>query len=81
MKYMADTPPVTTPTPTPTPAPVPAPLTKPWYTSRTIWFNAIALVALFAQMQTGFVISPDEQGAILMVGNLILRAATNSGLE
>lgn len=78
---MADPVPTPNPTPVPTPAPAPTPITKPWYKSRTIWFNAIALVALFAQMQTGFVISPDEQGAILMVGNLILRAVTNSGLE
>jgi len=54
--------------------------TKVWYKSKVLWVNIIALIALMAQMAYGFVIAPEEQAAIIIVINLILRAATGSGL-
>jgi hypothetical protein len=54
---------------------------KQWYQSKTIWINVVALLALIAQIRTGFVISPTEQIAIITVINLMLRAITGSGLE
>ena len=55
--------------------------TKEWYKSKTVWINIIALAALIAQTQTGFIISPEEQVAVIVVINLILRFITNTGLE
>jgi len=55
--------------------------TKEWYKSKTVWINIIALAALIAQTQTGFIISPEEQVAMIVVINLILRFITNTGLE
>lgn len=54
--------------------------TKPWWRSKTIWVNLIALIALIAQGMFGFVISVEEQAAIIIFINLILRAITNEGL-
>lgn len=53
---------------------------KVWYRSKTLWVNLIAVVALIAQAQYGFVIAPAEQVGILAVINVILRAITNEGL-
>ena len=53
---------------------------KIWYQSKTLWVNLIAIVALIAQAQFGFVIAPEGQVGILAVINLILRAITNEGL-
>ena len=50
--------------------------TKKWYSSKTLWINAIAFIALLVQSQFSFVISPDEQIGILAVINIILRATT-----
>ncbi len=49
--------------------------TKPWYTSKTLWVNAIAFGAMFAQTYTGFVIPAEEQVGVLAVINLVLRAS------
>ena len=48
--------------------------------SRTIWVNIIAVVALVAQMEFGFVIDAEEQVALLAVLNLFLRAITKEPL-
>jgi hypothetical protein len=53
---------------------------KPWYLSKTLWVNIIAFAVLLIQVNTGFVISPEEQAAIIVLVNLILRAVTNKGL-
>lgn len=55
--------------------------TKPFWKSKTIWVNCIMMIAMVAQMQTGFIIAPEEQIGILAVANLILRIVTSSGLE
>ena len=44
--------------------------------SKTLWVNLIAVVAMFFQSQTGMVIDPEYQVAILSVVNLILRLVT-----
>uniref|UniRef100_A0A7V3JAA7 Uncharacterized protein n=1 Tax=candidate division CPR3 bacterium TaxID=2268181 RepID=A0A7V3JAA7_UNCC3 len=49
---------------------------KPWYLSKTIWVNLIAFIAMIVQNLTHFVISPEEEAAILAVINLILRMIT-----
>lgn len=54
-----------------------------WYKvvrSKTIWVNLIALIAIVAQTATGFVIAPQDQAAIIVFINLILRTVTNEGL-
>ncbi len=56
-------------------------MTKYYLKSKTLWANTIALIALILQMKYGFVISPDEQFAILTVINLGLRPMTNTGLS
>ena len=51
--------------------------TKPWYTSKTLWVNAIALVAIIVQGITNKeVISLEYQAAILAFINFILRIIT-----
>ena len=49
---------------------------KQRYESKTLWVNAIALVAIILQSFTGFIIDPESQAAILIVINLVLRAVT-----
>jgi hypothetical protein len=56
-------------------------MSKKWYSSKTLWVNAIAIAALIAQAQLGFVMSGEEQVAILAVINLILRVVTKEPLS
>jgi hypothetical protein len=56
-------------------------MSKKWYLSKTLWVNAIAIAALIAQAQLGFVMSGEEQVAILAVINLILRVVTKEPLS
>jgi hypothetical protein len=49
---------------------------KPWYTSKTVWFNAVALIALILQAQYGFVLDEATQASIIVFANLILRSIT-----
>jgi len=51
-------------------------MTKTWYTSKMLWINTIAIVAIVAQGQFGFIIDPTTQAAILAVVNMFLRAVT-----
>jgi len=53
---------------------------KSWYLSKTLWVNAIALVALIIQTQWGFVVTPDLQAYALVVINVILRLITKAEL-
>ncbi|RJQ22016.1 MAG: hypothetical protein C4560_03045 [Nitrospiraceae bacterium] len=46
--------------------------------SKTFWVNIIAVLAMLAQTQTGFIIEPEAQAAILSVINIILRFVTKS---
>lgn len=54
---------------------------KPIYLSKTFWVNVIALIAMLAQTQTGFIISPEEQIAIIAVINILLRVVTGQPIE
>lgn len=48
--------------------------------SKTLWVNLMALIALIAQLEYGFVIAPGEQASAIVVINLVLRVITNEGL-
>lgn len=55
---------------------------KPWYLSKTLWANMIAVTALIAQSIDGsFIISPEIQGSLLAIANLILRVTTKQSLD
>lgn len=56
-------------------------MTKTWYTSKMMWINAIAVIAIIAQGQFGFIIEPVSQVAILGVINIVLRAITGEDLS
>lgn len=53
---------------------------KPWYLSKTLWLNIVAVIALLIQLNSGFVIPAEEQLAIITVANLLLRAITGKEL-
>jgi len=54
---------------------------KKWYKSKTLWTNIIYLIALLVQEKYGFIISIEEQLAVLAIINLILRAVTKEELK
>ena len=54
---------------------------KDWYTSKSLWVNVLAVVAIILQGQFGFIMSPTLQVSILAIINLILRAVTKSELQ
>jgi hypothetical protein len=53
---------------------------KTWYTSKTLWLNIIAVIALLLQTQYGFVLDPEAQAGALAIINLILRLVTGAPL-
>lgn len=53
---------------------------KPWYVSKTIWVNAIALAGVGVMYYTGTPISAEEGVGILAVVNLFLRVFTGKKL-
>lgn len=55
-------------------------MSKQWYTSKTLWVNVVAIIALIAQGQFGFVIDPAMQAGVLVTLNLLLRAITKEDL-
>lgn len=55
-------------------------MTKTWYTSKMLWVNAIAIIAIITQGQFGFIIDPVSQMAILGVINIVLRAITGEDI-
>jgi hypothetical protein len=64
-------------------APLPSvPAAKPWYASRTIWFNGVAGVVAAAESSMGMlqpVLGANAYAAltfIVLVGNALLRAVT-----
>ena len=52
--------------------------TKAFWQSKTIWLNVLAAVGGIVQTYTGFVVSPEVQGAVLILLNVILRLVTKS---
>ena len=51
-------------------------MSKTWYTSKTLWVNVVAIIALIAQGQFGFVIDPATQAGVLVTVNMLLRVIT-----
>jgi Mg2+/citrate symporter len=54
---------------------------KPWWKSRTIWVNIIALVLLLVSKATGFEIPIEAEATLLSVINVIMRSITGSGID
>jgi uncharacterized membrane protein len=55
--------------------------TKSWYTSKTLWVNVIAALAIAAQAATGReIIDAEAQVGLLAVVNVILRLVTKTGI-
>ena len=55
--------------------------TKRWYTSKTLWLNLLAIAALVAQAEFGYILDTEAQAVILAGINLLLRALTKKGLS
>ena len=55
--------------------------TKRWYTSKMVLVNLLAIVALVAQAEFGYVLDVEAQAVILAGINLILRIITKKGLS
>lgn len=53
---------------------------KPFWLSRTFWVNTLALLALLAQTQWGFIVGPEYQALALTFVNLILRKITTTAV-
>lgn len=50
---------------------------KKWYTSKTLWSNGLMLGGVIVLNATGQdILTPEVQGAILIVVNMILRVLT-----
>lgn len=57
-------------------------MNKKWYTSKMLWVNSIALLAIIFQLATGReAINAEAQVSLLAVINLILRLITNKAVE
>lgn len=53
---------------------------KPWWKSKTLWVNLVALVAVAVQSATGYAVSPELQGGVLALANLGLRLVTSEAV-
>jgi hypothetical protein len=54
---------------------------KKWYTSKTMWVNALAVIAGIIQGVTGEAwFNAEAQVGVLALANMILRAVTKTGL-
>ena len=53
---------------------------KQTLTSKTLWINVIALIAIISASQFGFVIDGTTQAALLVVINMLLRLITKEEL-
>ena len=57
-------------------------MNKKWYTSKMLWVNSIALVAIVIQMITGReAFNTEAQVSLLAVINIVLRLITNKPIE
>lgn len=54
---------------------------KPIWQSKTVWANALALLGTFVLPQTGVKLEAEEQVAILVVINLVLRLLTKGAVD
>ena len=55
--------------------------TKRWYTSKTLWVNLLAIVALIVQAEFGYILDVEAQSVILAGINLLLRIIIKKGLS
>lgn len=55
-------------------------MSKQWYTSKTLWLNAIGIIVIIAQLQFGFIIDMTVQMGVLAVINIVLRAITGEDI-
>ena len=54
---------------------------KPWYTSKTLWFNIVTLALGIVQLVSDVYIIPEDYLALILgVGNLVLRFLTSKPL-
>jgi hypothetical protein len=49
---------------------------KKWYQSKTLWANAVSILAVLVQLKYGYVVPVELQGIALGVVNIGLRAIT-----
>lgn len=54
---------------------------KQWYTSKAIWVNVVAAIAAITQAKYGYVLSPEYQGIILGIINVVLRVYTDKPIK
>lgn len=54
---------------------------KKFYTSKTLWVNTVAIIALFVQTKTGFIVPPELQAGALSLINMALRLITKEPIE
>jgi hypothetical protein len=54
---------------------------KPFWTSKVLWVNAVALLAIVLQSAFGWVLDAEAQAGIIAVINLILRLVTKQELS
>lgn len=55
---------------------------KPWYTSRTLWFNAVSFLVAIAGVLLDPSLALDQRvvaiaTGVVTIGNMVLRALTN----
>jgi hypothetical protein len=56
--------------------------TKAWFLSKTLWFNAVAILAIVIQLFNHYyIIPPEVQSGILAIINIILRTISGQPLE
>ncbi len=53
---------------------------KQYLTSKTLWFNIVALIAIITAGQFDFVLDGTMQAAMLVVINIVLRVITKEEL-
>lgn len=56
-------------------------MSKKWYSSKTLWVNAISLACLGLQSKTGYVIAPELQMELLGIINVVLRVVTKDKID
>lgn len=54
---------------------------KPWYESKTIWVNAVLMLAMLVQHKYGFPIAPEIQAMIVSIVNVWLRKITKKPIK
>jgi len=49
---------------------------KPFYISKTLWVNVLAIAGLIIESYTGHILSPEMQAMVLGAVNILLRLIT-----